>query len=168
MGCRSRSLVKSQGQTVTSSPTRTSSRGSSPTRPTRAIEVIHDCGKLNDTPTFSRRSSRSCRRGCRCRCWRRGMLALPAAERVQYNLRQLVHNSLLGHTPYYITDLVVPRTRRRRIVYYQPQSQGRSQNFYCGGGALATKVPRPRAEVWLRPWTELSPLLRGQTSDCCV
>jgi len=58
-------------------PTRTSSRGFSPTRPTRAISWSYSCGKLNDTPTFSRRSSRGYRRGCRCRCpcRRRGMPA---------------------------------------------------------------------------------------------
>jgi len=38
-------------------------------RPTRAISRSYSCGKLNDTPTFSRRFSR----GCRCRC--RGMRA---------------------------------------------------------------------------------------------
>ena len=54
----------------TATPTRASSRGSSPTRPTRAISWSYSCGKLNDTPTFSRRSSR----GCRCRC--RGMRAI--------------------------------------------------------------------------------------------
>ena len=59
-------------------PTPTSSRGSAPTRPTRAISGSHSCGWLNDTPTFSRRSSlvHLCRRGCRCRCRRRGMQAL--------------------------------------------------------------------------------------------
>jgi len=57
---------------TTPTPTRTSSRGSSPTRRTRAISCS-SCGKLNDTPTFSRRSSRGCRRGCRYRC--RGMPA---------------------------------------------------------------------------------------------
>ena len=40
-------------------------RGSSPTRPTRAISRSYSCGKLNDTPTFSRRSLRRCRRRCR-------------------------------------------------------------------------------------------------------
>jgi len=56
------------------STTPTSSReGSSPTRPTRVISWSYSCGKLNDTPTFSQRSSR----GCRCRC--RGMRALRAA-----------------------------------------------------------------------------------------
>jgi len=54
--------------TPTATPTRTSSRGSSPTRPTRAISLSYSFGKLNDTPTFSRRSSRGCRR--------RGMPAL--------------------------------------------------------------------------------------------
>jgi len=43
-------------------------------RPTRAISWSYSCGKLNDTPTFSQRSSRGCRLGCRCR--RRGMWAL--------------------------------------------------------------------------------------------
>jgi len=38
---------------------------------TRAISRSYSCGKMNDTPTFSRRSSRRCRRRCRCR--RRGM-----------------------------------------------------------------------------------------------
>ena len=35
---------------------------------------------VNDTPTFSRRSSRGCRQGCRCRCpcRRRGIPALRA------------------------------------------------------------------------------------------
>jgi len=37
-----------------------------------AISWSYSCGKLNDTPTFSRLSSR----GCRCWCWRRGMRAL--------------------------------------------------------------------------------------------
>jgi len=60
----------------TRTPTRTSSGGSSPTRPTRAISWSYSCGKLNDTPIFSRRSSRGCRRGCPCRCRRRGMPAL--------------------------------------------------------------------------------------------
>jgi len=59
---------------------------------------------------------------------------LPVAERIQYKLSLLVHKSVLGHTPMYISDLltsvadeparsalrasssgdlVVPRTRRR-------------------------------------------------------
>ena len=59
---------------TTPTPTRTSSRGSSPTRPTRAISWSYSYGKLNDTPTFSRRSSPGCRQGCRCR--RHGMRAL--------------------------------------------------------------------------------------------
>jgi len=63
-------------------------------------------------------------------CWQ----WLPVAERIQYKLCLLVHKSLLGHTPEYISDLlilvanipgrstlrasscgnlVVPRTRRR-------------------------------------------------------
>jgi len=57
--------------TPTPTLTRTSSRGSSPTRPTRAISRSSRV-KLNDTPTFSRRSSPGCRRECRCR----GMPAL--------------------------------------------------------------------------------------------
>jgi len=66
------------------STTPTSSRGSSPTRLTRAISWSYSCSKLNDTPTFSRRSSRGCRRGCRRWCRRRGMRALRclAAPRV--------------------------------------------------------------------------------------
>jgi len=44
-------------------------------RHARFPEIIPACGKLNDTPTFSRRSSRGCRRGCQCRCRRRGMPA---------------------------------------------------------------------------------------------
>jgi len=52
-----------------------SSRGSSPTRPTRAIFWNYFCGQLNDAPTFSRRSSRWCRQGCRCRWRHRGMRA---------------------------------------------------------------------------------------------
>ena len=57
---------------------RNDERGSSPTRPTRAISWSYSCGKMNNTPTFSRRSSRGCRRGCRCRCRcrRRGIRAL--------------------------------------------------------------------------------------------
>jgi len=62
--------------TPSPTPTRTSSRGSSPTRPTRAIFWSYSYGKLNDTPTFSRRSSRECQRECRCRCRRRGIPAL--------------------------------------------------------------------------------------------
>ena len=63
--------------TPTPTPTQTSSRGSSPTRPTRAISCSYSYGKQNDTPTLSRRSSRVCRRGCRCpsRCRRRGTRA---------------------------------------------------------------------------------------------
>jgi len=45
-------------------------------RPTRAISWSYSCdGKLNDTPTVARRSSRGCRRGCRCQFRRRGMRA---------------------------------------------------------------------------------------------
>jgi len=43
-------------------------------RPTRAISWSYSCSKLNDTPTFTRQSSRGCRRGCWCR--RRGMRSL--------------------------------------------------------------------------------------------
>jgi len=54
-----------------------SPHSTTPTRPTRLHPYVRHarfpevtlCGKLNDTPTFSRRSSR----GCRCRCRRRGM-----------------------------------------------------------------------------------------------
>ena len=63
---------------TTPTPTPTSSRGSSPTRPTRAISWSYSRGKLNDTPPFSRRSSRGCRRGCRCRC--RGMRAFASHD----------------------------------------------------------------------------------------
>jgi len=70
---------------TTPTPTQTSSRGSSPTRQTRAISWSYFCGKLNDTPTFSRRFSRGCRRGCRCRyrrpSRRRGMPALGRVKR---------------------------------------------------------------------------------------
>ena len=47
------------------------------TSDTRAISSSYSCGKLNDTPTFSRRSSRGCRRRCR----RRGMWALTNVEK---------------------------------------------------------------------------------------
>jgi len=77
IACGKRGNVTSAGWQVTrcdplsshsTTPTPTSSRGTSPTRPTRAISLSYSCGKLNDTPTFSRRSSRGCRR--------RGMRAL--------------------------------------------------------------------------------------------
>jgi len=44
-------------------------------RQIRAISWSYFCGKLNDTPTFSRRASRGCRQGCRCRCRRREVRA---------------------------------------------------------------------------------------------
>jgi len=58
-------LVELSWHSTTPTSTRTSSRASSPARPTRAILWSHSYGKLNDTPTFLRR--------CRCRCRRRGM-----------------------------------------------------------------------------------------------
>ena len=48
------SRYSSHSTAPTPTPTRTSSRGSSPTRPTRAISCSYSRGKLNDTPTFSR------------------------------------------------------------------------------------------------------------------
>ena len=48
------------------------------------LTASYSCGKLNDTPTFSRRSSRGCRRGSRCRCScpcpcrRRGIAGIPS------------------------------------------------------------------------------------------
>jgi len=70
-------VMRLSWNSTTPTPTRTSSRESSPTRPTRSISWSYWCCKLNDTPTFSRRFSRRCRRGCRCR--RRGMPALSSA-----------------------------------------------------------------------------------------
>jgi len=56
------------------STTPTPTRPTLPTslRPTRAVSRSYSCSKLNDTLT--RRSSRGCRRGCRCR--HRGIRAL--------------------------------------------------------------------------------------------
>jgi len=68
--------------TSTPTPTRTTSRGSSPTRPTRAISWSYSCGKLNNTPSFSLRSSRGCR--CRCPYRRRAMPALLHCARVPF------------------------------------------------------------------------------------
>ena len=56
-------------------------------RPTRAISWSYSCGKLNDTPTFSR----GCRRRCRCRCRRRGMRAL---KRIYLNEKQSANTGL--------------------------------------------------------------------------
>ena len=58
-------------------PTRTSSRGSSPTSPTGAISLkLFLWQAERHAPTFSRRSSR----GCRCPCRRRGTRALPYVQ----------------------------------------------------------------------------------------
>jgi len=65
---------------TTPTPTPTSLRGSSPTRPARAISWSYSYGKLNDTPTFSRRSSRG------CRCWRRGMRAYHSSHLISSDL----------------------------------------------------------------------------------
>ena len=53
----------------------------------------YSCGKLNDTPTFSRRSSQGYRRGCRCRCRRRGMRAIP--------------QNLSSSVEFWITDITI-------------------------------------------------------------
>ena len=91
---------------------------------------------------------------------------LPVAERIQYKLSLLVHKSVLGHTPMYISDLltsvadeparsalrasssgdlVVPRTRRR-----------------IGDRAFSEAAPR---RAWNRLLTELK--LRSTTSFRC-
>ena len=51
---------------------------------------------------------------------------LPVAERVQYKLRLLVHKSLLGHTPEYISDLLtsvanIPGRYTTRLIVWQPR-----------------------------------------------
>jgi len=55
---KSRDRIALSWNSTTPIPTRTTSRGSSPTRPTGVISWSYSYAKLNGTPTFSRRSSR--------------------------------------------------------------------------------------------------------------
>ena len=148
---------------TTPTPTPTSLRGSSPTRPTRAISWSYSCGKLNvcDTPTFSRRSSRECRQGCRCRYLRRrrGMPALPTMRGYEV---------ISGICHYVCVLCVSPRfNRNKRLALSTYRARQLLSSACIVIEVSRSKVKVKRLSSALRAWICTSLWLLRLLYGCC-